>query len=187
MKMKQVTEFRCGGFVVGLISVHTITDGMGARQFVNAVADYARGLPAPRVPPVWAHDLVPDPPMMPAPAPRLDLLQQRYFTVDLSPAVIANTKARFLEATGQRCSAFDVCVAQTWQARTRAVVPPPPTTPTPVGTSTSASSPTRATSSSRPRPPGVLRKLLLHGDGDAAGGRGVARRRGGGGARRPRR
>jgi hypothetical protein len=124
VKTKQVTEFRCGGFVVGLISVHTIADGLGAGQFVNAVADYARGLPAPRVAPVWARDLVPDPPEMPAPAPRLELLDLRYFTVDLSPALIARTKARFLEATGQRCSAFDVCVAQTWQARTRAVLLP---------------------------------------------------------------
>lgn len=40
----QVTEFTCGGFVVGLISVHTIADGLGAGQFINAVADYARGL-----------------------------------------------------------------------------------------------------------------------------------------------
>ncbi|XP_062179807.1 acyl transferase 4-like [Phragmites australis] len=119
--MMQVTEFTCGGFVVGLISVHTIADGLGAGQFINAVADYARGLPKPRVTPVWARDLIPDPPKMPAPPPRLELLDLRYFTVDLSPAHIAKVKSRFLEATGQRCSAFDVCVAKTWQARTRAL------------------------------------------------------------------
>jgi hypothetical protein len=118
----QVTEFTCGGFVVGLISVHTIADGLGAGQFINAVADYARGLPAPRVAPVWARDIVPDPPKMPAPPPRLELLDLRYFTVDLSPVHITKTKARFFEATGQRCSAFDVCVARTWQARTRALL-----------------------------------------------------------------
>ncbi|KAJ1261519.1 hypothetical protein BS78_09G035900 [Paspalum vaginatum] len=117
----QVTEFTCGGFVVGLISVHTIADGLGAGQFINAVADYARGLPRPRVSPVWARDLIPDPPKMPAPPPRLDLLDLRYFTADLSPDHIAKVKSRFLEATGQRCSAFDVCVARTWQSRTRAL------------------------------------------------------------------
>ncbi|GJM94528.1 hypothetical protein PR202_ga11178 [Eleusine coracana subsp. coracana] len=120
--MMQVTEFTCGGFVVGLISVHTIADGLGAGQFINAVADYARGLPAPRVTPVWARDLIPDPPKMPAPPPRLELLDLRYFTVDLAPAHIAKAKARFFAATGQRCSAFDVCVANTWQARTRALL-----------------------------------------------------------------
>ncbi|XP_040380261.1 acyl transferase 4-like [Oryza brachyantha] len=120
--MMQVTEFTCGGFVVGLISVHTIADGLGAGQFINAVADYARGLPKPRVSPVWARDVVPDPPRMPAPPPRLELLDLRYFTVDLSPEHVAKVKSAFFESTGQRCSAFDVCVAKTWQARTRALV-----------------------------------------------------------------
>uniref|UniRef100_A0A0A9EXA1 Uncharacterized protein n=1 Tax=Arundo donax TaxID=35708 RepID=A0A0A9EXA1_ARUDO len=119
--LMQVTEFTCGGFVVGLISVHTIADGLGAGQFINAVADYARGLAKPRVSPIWARDLIPDPPKMPAPPPRLELLDLRYFTVDLSPEHIAKVKSRFFESTGQRCSAFDVCVAKTWQARTRAL------------------------------------------------------------------
>lgn len=120
--MMQVTEFTCGGFVVGLISVHTIADGLGAGQFINAVADYARGLAKPRVSPVWARDAIPDPPRMPAPPPRLELLDLRYFTVDLSPDHIAKVKSAFFESTGHRCSAFDVCVAKTWQARTRALV-----------------------------------------------------------------
>ncbi|EEC78481.1 hypothetical protein OsI_18372 [Oryza sativa Indica Group] len=118
----EVTEFTCGGFVVGLISVHTIADGLGAGQFINAVADYARGLAKPRVSPVWARDAIPDPPRMPAPPPRLELLDLRYFTVDLSPDHIAKVKSAFFESTGHRCSAFDVCVAKTWQARTRALV-----------------------------------------------------------------
>uniref|UniRef100_A0ACD5ZMQ2 Uncharacterized protein n=1 Tax=Avena sativa TaxID=4498 RepID=A0ACD5ZMQ2_AVESA len=119
--MVQVTEFTCGGFVVGLISVHTIADGLGAGQFINAVADYARGLPKPRVSPVWARDLVPDPPRMPAPPPKLELLDLHGLTVDFSPDHIAKTKADFFACTGQRCSAFDVCVAKTWQSRTRAL------------------------------------------------------------------
>lgn len=121
--MMQVTEFTCGGFVVGLISVHTIADGLGAGQFVNAVADYARGLPRPRVTPVWARDAIPNPPKLspPSPPPRLEPLDLRYFTADLSPDLIAKVKSRFFESTGQRCSAFDVCVARTWQARTRAL------------------------------------------------------------------
>ncbi|KAG2565615.1 hypothetical protein PVAP13_7NG100068 [Panicum virgatum] len=59
--MMQVMEFTCGGFVVGLSSSHTLTDGLGAGQFINAVADYARGLPKPRVAPIWARDIVPQP------------------------------------------------------------------------------------------------------------------------------
>jgi len=119
--MMQVTEFACGGFVVGLISVHTIADGLGAGQFINAVADYARGLPRPRVSPVWARDLIPAPSRIVSPPPRFELLDLRYFTVDLSPEHIAKVKSSFFEATGQRCSAFDVCVAKTWQSRVRAL------------------------------------------------------------------
>ncbi|CAM0958231.1 unnamed protein product [Alopecurus aequalis] len=120
--MMQVTQFSCGGFVVGLISVHTITDGQGAGQFINAVADYARGLPKPRVSPVWARDLVPDPPRMPAPPPTLEQHVLRDLVVDFSPDDIAKVKADFFTSTGQHCSAFDVCVAKTWQSRTRALL-----------------------------------------------------------------
>lgn len=114
--MMQVTEFTCGGFVVGLISVHTIADGLGAGQFINAVGDYARGgITKPRVSPIWARDVIPNPP------PRFDDLNLRYFTTDVSPDHIAKVKSRYLESTGQRCSAFDVCVARIWQARVRAL------------------------------------------------------------------
>ncbi|CAN6349640.1 unnamed protein product [Urochloa humidicola] len=120
--MMQVTEFACGGFVVGLISVHTIADGLGAGQFINAVADYARGLPKPRAAAAaWARDAIPAPSQVVSPPPRFELLDLRYFTADLSPDHIAKVKSAFLEATGHRCSAFDVCVAKTWQARARAL------------------------------------------------------------------
>ncbi|BAS87665.1 Os04g0124233 [Oryza sativa Japonica Group] len=46
---------------------------------------------------------------LPAPPPRLELLDLRYFTVDLSPDHITKVKS-----TGHCCSAFDVCVAKTW-------------------------------------------------------------------------
>ncbi|KAJ1274504.1 hypothetical protein BS78_05G067000 [Paspalum vaginatum] len=120
--MVQVTEFACGGFVVGLSSCHTITDGLGAGQFINAVADNARGVPKPRVAPIWSRELVPSPPKLsrgPQPYPRM--LQLRYLTVDLSSDGIGAAKSEFLAATGQRCSTFDVAVAKLWQARTRAL------------------------------------------------------------------
>ncbi|KAF0934165.1 hypothetical protein E2562_023427 [Oryza meyeriana var. granulata] len=58
---------------------------------------------------------------MPAPPPWLELLDLRYFTVDLSPDHITKVKSSFFESTGQRCSAFDICVAKMWQAHTRAL------------------------------------------------------------------
>ncbi|WVZ54268.1 hypothetical protein U9M48_005093 [Paspalum notatum var. saurae] len=120
--MVQVTEFACGGFVVGLSSSHTVTDGLGAGQFITAVADYARGVPKPRVTPVWARELVPSPPRPnPGPPPYPRMLQLRYLTADLSSDGISAAKSEILASTGQRCSTFDVAVAKLWQARTRAL------------------------------------------------------------------
>ncbi|OEL32002.1 10-deacetylbaccatin III 10-O-acetyltransferase [Dichanthelium oligosanthes] len=120
--MMQVTEFSCGGFVVGLISCHAMADGLGAAQFINAVGDYARGLPKPRVSPIWARDLVPNPPKLssaPPPFPRM--FQFRHLVVDLSVDSINKVKSQFLQSTGQRCSSFDVAIAKVWQARTRSL------------------------------------------------------------------
>ncbi|CAL4976713.1 unnamed protein product [Urochloa decumbens] len=120
--MMQVTEFSCGGFVVGLTSCHTLADGLGAAQFINAVGDYARGLAKPRVTPSWARDVIPSPPKLssqPPPFPRMFDFQ--HHAVDLSPDVINRAKAEFMKATGQRCSTFDVAVSKIWQARTRSL------------------------------------------------------------------
>lgn len=40
----QITEFACGGFVMGLIFCHSICDGLGAAQFLNAVGEFSRGI-----------------------------------------------------------------------------------------------------------------------------------------------
>ncbi|TKW12343.1 hypothetical protein SEVIR_5G030000v4 [Setaria viridis] len=129
--MMQVTEFTCGGFVVGLSSSHTLTDGLGAGQFINAIADYARGLPKPRVSPIWARELVPSPRKLlhlgPSPGPPTS--QFRYLTVDLTSDSVDRVRSQFHAATGQRCSTFDVAVAKVWQARTRSLRLPDPSVP----------------------------------------------------------
>ncbi|KAF3340485.1 10-deacetylbaccatin III 10-O-acetyltransferase-like protein [Carex littledalei] len=120
--MIQVTEFTCGSFVVGLISVHTIADGLGAAQLMNAIGAMARGLDKLPVDPVWARDLIPNPPKLPlGPPPEFPCFALQYHTTDLSTADINSTKARYFEATGQRCSTFDVSIAKVWQARVRAI------------------------------------------------------------------
>uniref|UniRef100_A0A0E0JHC3 Acyl transferase 4 n=1 Tax=Oryza punctata TaxID=4537 RepID=A0A0E0JHC3_ORYPU len=125
--MMQVTEFSCGGFVVGLISVHTLADGLGAGQFINAVGDYARGLDRPRVSPIWAREAIPSPPKLPpGPPPELKMFQLRHVTVDLSLDSINKVKSSYFTSTGHRCSTFDVAIAKTWQARTRSLRLPDP-------------------------------------------------------------
>ncbi|KAG6469530.1 acyl transferase 4-like [Zingiber officinale] len=120
--MIQVTEFTCGGFVVGLISVHTIADGLGAAQFVNAIGDMARGLPKPAVDPVWSREVIPSPPKLaPSAPPLFDTFKLVHTTMDVPESAVSQMKAKYLERTGQRCSTFDVAVAKLWQSRTRAI------------------------------------------------------------------
>jgi len=48
--------------VVGLVAVHTLADGLGAAQFINAISEFARGLDKLKIAPVWARALIPNPP-----------------------------------------------------------------------------------------------------------------------------
>ncbi|TVU02097.1 hypothetical protein EJB05_52463, partial [Eragrostis curvula] len=55
----QVTRLLCGGFVLALRLNHTVCDAAGIAQFVSAVGELARGIPAaPTVAPVWCRELL---------------------------------------------------------------------------------------------------------------------------------
>ncbi|EAZ15063.1 hypothetical protein OsJ_30473 [Oryza sativa Japonica Group] len=54
----QVTEFKCGGFVMGFYISHCIADGFGMIQFIKAIVDIARGEQAPMVLPVWERHIL---------------------------------------------------------------------------------------------------------------------------------
>ncbi|KAJ3694056.1 hypothetical protein LUZ60_009536 [Juncus effusus] len=120
--MMQVTEFTCGGFVIGLIAVHTLADGLGAAQFLNAISELARGLTEPTVKPVWARELIPCPPKLPpSPPPVFPSFNLQQHMTDVDSANVGHVKAQYMESTGHYCSTFDVCIAKAWQARTRAI------------------------------------------------------------------
>jgi hypothetical protein len=118
----QVTTFTCGGFVVGLRTNHAVADGTGAAQFLNAIGDLARGLPEPRVKPVWARDRFPDPDIKPGPLPELPVLALEYIAFDFPAAYLGKLKSQYAASTGGKiCSAFDIVIAKLWQCRTRAI------------------------------------------------------------------
>jgi hypothetical protein len=54
----QVTQLKCGGFVLGFHICHNLADGFGMAQLFKAVADIARGEAAPTILPVWERDLL---------------------------------------------------------------------------------------------------------------------------------
>jgi hypothetical protein len=120
--MMQVTEFACGGFVVGLVAVHTLADGLGAAQFINTISEFARGMEKPTVAPIWGRALIPNPPkLLPGTPPSFKSFGFQHFTVDVTSDRIAYVKAQYYQATGQYCSTFDVAIAKVWQARTKAM------------------------------------------------------------------
>ena len=52
-----MTRLLCGGFVLALRFNHAITDGFGLAQFLNALAEMARGKTVPSILPVWQREL----------------------------------------------------------------------------------------------------------------------------------
>ncbi|CAK7348528.1 unnamed protein product [Dovyalis caffra] len=124
----QVTQFECGGFVIGLIFCHSICDGLGAAQFLNALGEIARGLEHPSITPVWCRDFFPPPPpqqekvntlpILPAPMPHYRL---QHANIDISLDQIQLVKTEFHESTGQICSTFEAFAATFWKFRTLAV------------------------------------------------------------------
>uniref|UniRef100_A0A0D9XI57 Uncharacterized protein n=1 Tax=Leersia perrieri TaxID=77586 RepID=A0A0D9XI57_9ORYZ len=70
--LMQVTRLKCGGFVLGFRICHNIADGFGMAQLTMAIADLARGEPAPTIPPVWSRHILTArrlaPPLTPSPS-----------------------------------------------------------------------------------------------------------------------
>ncbi|CAL9091563.1 unnamed protein product [Musa hybrid cultivar] len=120
--MMQVTEFTCGGFALGIRFNHTVFDGLGAAQFLKAVAEIARGHARPLVEPVWCREAIPRPPKLSqrhAPAPAVVYFESSVF--DIPSDHIDAVKNQFCREAGQECSTFDVVTAMIWQCRTRAI------------------------------------------------------------------
>ncbi|KAJ4954248.1 hypothetical protein NE237_011031 [Protea cynaroides] len=130
--LMQVTQFTCGGFVMGLIFCHSICDGLGAAQFLSAVGELARGLNHPSITPVWCREAVTtkapqvhetgkaNPPPQPT-LPSLPDYQLEYASIDITPDQINQLKHEFQESTGRTCSTFEVVAASMWSCRTRAI------------------------------------------------------------------
>lgn len=123
----QVTQFGCGGFVIGLIFCHSICDGLGAAQFLNAVGELARGHEKPSIEPAWHRHFFPSsqtpqeaalPKLPPPPMPDYKL---QHANIDIPIDQINKLKLQFEQVTGHSCSAFEVVAAAFWSSRTRAI------------------------------------------------------------------
>ncbi|TVU07297.1 hypothetical protein EJB05_47347, partial [Eragrostis curvula] len=132
----QVTEFTCGGYVVGVTWNHGIADAFGLAQFLQAVGEMARGLPSPSVVPVRYDDSFPDIPQLisamvkrsPAGLEAFNSMTMRmsfaYCDVTIPWSFINRIKEEFRSRNGGRraaCTSFEVVTAAIWQCRTRAI------------------------------------------------------------------
>jgi hypothetical protein len=120
--MAQATIFTCGGFAVGISFSHAVFDGQGAAQFLTAVGELARGLPASSVAPVWGRDAFPDPPKGPSsPPPQLTEFRSVAQVADISAESIKSVKDEFKQAAGEGCSTFDAVTAVVFKCRALAL------------------------------------------------------------------
>uniref|UniRef100_A0ACD5UTY7 Uncharacterized protein n=1 Tax=Avena sativa TaxID=4498 RepID=A0ACD5UTY7_AVESA len=129
----QVTRLLCGGFTVWHRFNHTMCDATGIIQFMSAVAELARGLPAPTVAPAWSRESLdarrPPTPSFPhreyeaavpralPPAPTDADMVRRSFV--FGPTEVATLKKLCLPPhLRDRATSFEVLAAVLWRART---------------------------------------------------------------------
>ncbi|GAB2296878.1 hypothetical protein Dimus_030979 [Dionaea muscipula] len=145
----QVTRLKCGGFTVALSATHAITDAIGLVQFLNAIADMARGDMAPSLLPVWQRELLNarDPPRPTCThleyedcsinniiisnniidhdqlqlqlQPPLEMVFRSFF---FGPTEISALRDKVVNpAVPQSCSTFELLIASLWRCRTIAL------------------------------------------------------------------
>ncbi|PON94765.1 Transferase [Trema orientale] len=137
----QVTRLKCGGFVLALRLNHTMCDAFGLVQFLNAVAEMARGARAPSIPPVWQREIfnARNPPritcqhhefqevaILETPNSRAsdmisdpnDIVQRSFF---LGSNQIRALRKHLPPHLSKNCSRFDLITACLWKCRTLAL------------------------------------------------------------------
>ncbi|KAF0923190.1 hypothetical protein E2562_003401 [Oryza meyeriana var. granulata] len=126
----QVTRLLCGGFVFALRLNHTMCDATGIAQFLLAVGELARGLPAPTIAPAWCRELLearnPPKPLfphrefeaVPPPPPPADLVTR---TFTFTAADVASIRKSLPPRPRDTATAFEVLTAFLWRARTAAL------------------------------------------------------------------
>ncbi|XP_047078520.1 acyl transferase 15-like [Lolium rigidum] len=119
--LMQVTEFSCGGFAVGVTWNHLIADGVGMAQFLQAIGELARGMPAPSVVPVRFDGSLP---CLPQPMVawlrsqmRIETEEMVSLDVTISSSLISRVKAECGD-----CTTFEAVAAVLWRCRTRATM-----------------------------------------------------------------
>ncbi|XP_066393720.1 acyl transferase 15-like [Miscanthus floridulus] len=120
----QLTEFTCGGFILGVTWSHAIADGAGIAQFLGAIGELARGLMSPSILPVRWDEAVSSLPPPPGSVRDVELEHSPLVVLDVTiPSSFISRNKSKAEFHGQpRCTTFEVAAAVLWQCRTRATM-----------------------------------------------------------------
>ncbi|OEL24012.1 Benzyl alcohol O-benzoyltransferase [Dichanthelium oligosanthes] len=134
-----VTQFKCGGFALGLHIMHCIADAFGWSQFMKGIVDLTRGEPVPLVQPVWQRELLTarSPPSIVSAYQAFKPLVEGSGVHDVLQSTpiesmacrcflfcrreIAVLRSHVPAHLRQRCTDFDVLAAVTWLCRTAAL------------------------------------------------------------------
>lgn len=109
--------------MMGLVFCHSICDGLGAAQFLNAIGELARGHDKPTIEPVWDRHFFPSQQIttLPPTPPHIPNYMLQHANIDMPMDQINRVKQQFQQSTGLTCSAFEVVAAACWATRTRAI------------------------------------------------------------------
>ncbi|XP_054820046.1 benzyl alcohol O-benzoyltransferase-like [Prosopis cineraria] len=127
----QVTRIKCGGFIFGVRMNHSICDGSGILQFMNALADIANGANEPLVLPVWhrEHPNARDPPNVTCMHHEYDevidtmisstsIVHRSFF---FGPTEVSSLRRLLPDHIRQCSSSSEVITACLWRCRTKAL------------------------------------------------------------------
>ncbi|XP_028801341.1 benzyl alcohol O-benzoyltransferase-like [Neltuma alba] len=129
----QVTRLKCGGFIFALRMNHCLCDGYGIVQFMNALAELAKGASEPSIQPVWHRELLNarDPPRVTCThheydeegietttKPYTNIVLRSFF---FGPTEISSLRRLLPDHLRQSSSSFEVVTACLWLCRTRAL------------------------------------------------------------------
>ncbi|KAL6841043.1 hypothetical protein ACP4OV_029012 [Aristida adscensionis] len=125
--LMQVTEFLCGGFVIGVTWNHAIADGIGMAQFLQAIGELVRGLSTLSVAPIRIDELlaVLSPSSVEAKQLAMGIDESDFacFEISVQPSLASSIKVDLnSNSSGEPNTMFEVVSAMLWQCRTRAVI-----------------------------------------------------------------
>ncbi|CAI8583771.1 unnamed protein product [Vicia faba] len=132
IRLIQVTRLKCGGLIVAISLNHTMSDGTGIKQLMDAWAEMARGAHQPSIQPIWCREI-----LMARDPPRVTYNHREYEqvfppnnTINEEDTTTITHQSFFFKPSDIaalrllvpfQCTTFDLISACFWYCRTKAL------------------------------------------------------------------